>query len=329
MLWLEPDADHEQVKKAFRRLSIKYHPDSSGGGDSDKFIELCQAYKTILSRSGSETAATTAEAPSWRYRKKQGLTPQQKRKNIYLFAALATILFIISIIAPYSYRNNAMREHLNTIDPILVSQPETDQQPPSDNDNVEAWSPAASLTVPDKPEDTPEIPKPDSTAASQPAVQEVQEVPLQLEEPVAADVIIEQQPARQAPTVVNAPPTEPDLDRINRFIDSYTTTYESRDFKRFSRFFAPDALENGDPFSDHQEKYLSLFQAADTISLDIAILSSTVKDQYIELRGRFRLHLSYPQAQPYQAQGKIVLLLTENNHQYLVKELNYSFDTTE
>jgi len=105
VLGLKDNADQKQVKDAFRKLSIKYHPDSSGSGDSDKFIEICQAYKAIISRSGSDKPTSHAgKTTSWRYTKKRRLSPQQKRRNIYLFSSLSFILLIIYLIAPYMYR---------------------------------------------------------------------------------------------------------------------------------------------------------------------------------------------------------------------------------
>ncbi|HHW21282.1 MAG TPA: J domain-containing protein [Clostridiaceae bacterium] len=44
-LGLPIDADSKAIKKKFRELAKKYHPDT--GGDSKKFIELMEAYKKL------------------------------------------------------------------------------------------------------------------------------------------------------------------------------------------------------------------------------------------------------------------------------------------
>lgn len=42
---LAPDAGYEDIRKRFRELAKKYHPDT--GGDSSKFIELMEDYKRL------------------------------------------------------------------------------------------------------------------------------------------------------------------------------------------------------------------------------------------------------------------------------------------
>ena len=45
VLGLDKDATDEQIKKAYKRLSKKHHPDN--GGDNEKFLELDKAYKIL------------------------------------------------------------------------------------------------------------------------------------------------------------------------------------------------------------------------------------------------------------------------------------------
>ena len=40
------DADQAAIKKKFRGLALKYHPDT--GGDADKFVELIENYKKLI-----------------------------------------------------------------------------------------------------------------------------------------------------------------------------------------------------------------------------------------------------------------------------------------
>ena len=58
VLGVSPDATEEEIKKAYRTLSRKYHPDANIGNPhqaeyEEKFKEVQQAYKTIMDvRSG-------------------------------------------------------------------------------------------------------------------------------------------------------------------------------------------------------------------------------------------------------------------------------------
>lgn len=46
MLWVAEDADKKEIKKAFRKLAMKYHPDRESW-DADKFKEINQAHEVL------------------------------------------------------------------------------------------------------------------------------------------------------------------------------------------------------------------------------------------------------------------------------------------
>ncbi len=49
ILELTPDASMEQVKKAYRRLALRYHPDLNSAADAhDRFLHVQKAYEIIL-----------------------------------------------------------------------------------------------------------------------------------------------------------------------------------------------------------------------------------------------------------------------------------------
>ena len=45
VLGISKTASEEEIKKAYRQLSLKHHPDR--GGDAEKFKQLSEAYETL------------------------------------------------------------------------------------------------------------------------------------------------------------------------------------------------------------------------------------------------------------------------------------------
>lgn len=47
-LGVAKDASQAEIKKAFKRLASRYHPDKGNGGDPEKFHHARQAYETLM-----------------------------------------------------------------------------------------------------------------------------------------------------------------------------------------------------------------------------------------------------------------------------------------
>jgi molecular chaperone DnaJ len=61
VLGLSPDATEAEVRKAFRELARRYHPDSEFG-DADKMAEVNEAYETIMN--GASQVEKTTDVPA-------------------------------------------------------------------------------------------------------------------------------------------------------------------------------------------------------------------------------------------------------------------------
>ena len=48
VLCIPSDADEGVIRSAFRRLARQYHPDAGRGSSPEKFLELTDAYETLL-----------------------------------------------------------------------------------------------------------------------------------------------------------------------------------------------------------------------------------------------------------------------------------------
>ena len=47
VLDIDEDADRETIRRAFRRLVRRYHPDAGAGSSSDAFLRVVEAYETL------------------------------------------------------------------------------------------------------------------------------------------------------------------------------------------------------------------------------------------------------------------------------------------
>jgi DnaJ-class molecular chaperone len=64
ILDLQPNCAREDIKKAFRKLSLKFHPDKDSTIDSGKYLLIKEAYEALMRTEDSQSMTTAAVAPS-------------------------------------------------------------------------------------------------------------------------------------------------------------------------------------------------------------------------------------------------------------------------
>jgi hypothetical protein len=138
LLELEPGAGREAIKRNYRRLSRRYHPDTGGSErDKDTFIRITQAYQRLLASADS----TPGELPTprrdnnhWRNSVVAGtsdLRRAQKRRNVVVVALLSLTLIFVSLLAARTYNSRVMMTGLKNKGLAFVPPPQTTATTPT------------------------------------------------------------------------------------------------------------------------------------------------------------------------------------------------------
>ena len=62
ILRVSPDANLKEIKSAYKRLTLLYHPDVNRSSDAEsRFIEIVNAYKTLISMHGDTPESNKRE----------------------------------------------------------------------------------------------------------------------------------------------------------------------------------------------------------------------------------------------------------------------------
>jgi len=93
LLGLTPDAKEAEIKRAYRKLAMRFHPDRNPGSEAhEKFILLTEAYETLLHSKETAAPKTTQQSQEERQkeaqRKYQEFIKRQALENERYFQSL-------------------------------------------------------------------------------------------------------------------------------------------------------------------------------------------------------------------------------------------------
>lgn len=136
ILGLSSSASLAEVKRAYRKLTVQYHPDTAGNADRDtteQFVRINKAYHAITTskrqESVDDTSATTAH--SWRYGKREHIPGRVSKKSIVWFSVLMLVSVLSCTLIAKIYSQKVMVATLQKSGAAFVPPAKKSQNIPS------------------------------------------------------------------------------------------------------------------------------------------------------------------------------------------------------
>lgn len=81
LLGLEPDADEDEIRRAYKALVLKYHPDRGEGSDAERFREIQEAYEILTDAEKQKECLREARREAKTGRRKPRQTAQKRSSD--------------------------------------------------------------------------------------------------------------------------------------------------------------------------------------------------------------------------------------------------------
>ncbi len=136
-LGISPGAGRDEIRQAYRALSLQYHPDTASPQNRDKpekFIAINKAYHALLTAQSTEEGdENSTPSKQWQENRTRKFSSGQKKKLFMWASAALVVLAVVSTIASINIKNRAMLAGLQrgrTV-PTVSTTPATNTVPKS------------------------------------------------------------------------------------------------------------------------------------------------------------------------------------------------------
>lgn len=128
ILGLEVGAGQEEIKKRYRKLSLRYHPDTAAEGApdaSEKFIQITQAYHILTGQTDIPNhPVAPSQASNWEPKLQKSRRAGGQRKLFLGALGLVVILLVFTTVTSKIYKKKAMLAGLQESSGAFVPPPE-------------------------------------------------------------------------------------------------------------------------------------------------------------------------------------------------------------
>ncbi len=113
VLGLENGVGAEAIKQAYRKLSLRYHPDTATGAQSketDAFVKITEAYHALMGIAKGEQVQKHSPVSSshWRPQQRKGISRKRRQKIIIGASLFVGVMIVVIVIVSSDYRKRAM-----------------------------------------------------------------------------------------------------------------------------------------------------------------------------------------------------------------------------
>lgn len=115
------------------------------------------------------------------------------------------------------------------------------------------------------------------------------------------------------------------MERVQRFLETYSRDYSRRDLRAFLAHFTPHAKENGTLVTSLEAVYAETFKAIPIMRYSIDVERWTLGSEGVTVQGSFEMRGAFADGGTLVSSGTLGLELVPSGSSYQVKNLTYSF----